>query len=246
MKTDSIMKTNYNVLIVTFVINIFMALSLNSFTSPETYLSAMFLYFLAGFATFIDKITFYQHIGYKLEKRVSQLCLYICAFAVCICIANSLQYIEIVFNSDKGIYKVIMQGGKNAFFTFNSINITPFIFVFAFIIPISYFILCIISYLREKDVTKDLIFDILKNYKLKFILLLTISIISGYIGVSICHLKYKYSSQEYGQPQYLKYFILFFSLFISISYVLLFRHYIKQISESKNSNEINSDSTIKD
>lgn len=63
------MKTNYKVLLLTFVINIFMALSLNSFTSPTIYLPMMFLYFLSGLATFLDKIAFYKSVSQEFEKE---------------------------------------------------------------------------------------------------------------------------------------------------------------------------------
>lgn len=245
MKTDSDMKTNYKVLFITFIISIFMALSLNSFSSSELYLPAMFLYFLSGLATFVDKIAFYQYLGYKTEERVSWLCFCTCALVVCLCIANSLNFIEITFKCDEGIYKVLIQGVQNSFFTFNSINITTYIFLFASIIPSFYLILCIISYLREHGITWNLILDILKNHKSVFTIYLVISILLGFVGMFVCYLKYIYSPHEYGRPQYHKYFLLFSTLFAVFSYIILFSYYRKQISVSNNSGEINPDSTIK-
>lgn len=245
MKPDTHMKTNYSALIATIIISIFMALSLNSFSSSKLYLSAMFLYFLSGLATFIDKIIFYKYLGYKTEKHVSWICLCICSIIICLYIADSLNYIEIVFKCDDGIYKVLMQGVQKSFFTFNSINITPFIFIFAFTIPIFYLIIFIISCLRDKNITGEFIFATLKNNKLYFIIYLLFSIISGIVGIWICRLKYMHSSHEYGYPQYYKYFLLFFTLSISISYILLFCHYKKKSLKSNNNTEINPDSAEK-
>lgn len=159
------MKTNYKVLLLTFVINIFIALSLNSFTSPTLYLPMMFLYFLSGLAAFLDKIAFYKSVSQEFEKRISYIGFFVCFIVVCFYIAHSLRFIEINFQCDNGTYKVLMQGIQNSFFTFNSINITPIIFSFVFILPFAYLALCLVSYLREQGFTLNKVKSILLNHK---------------------------------------------------------------------------------
>ena len=60
-------KTNYVILLLTFIINLFMAFSLNSFSTTELYLPMMFLYFLSGLGAFIDKISCYSDPCYKAD-----------------------------------------------------------------------------------------------------------------------------------------------------------------------------------
>ena len=67
------MKTNYKILMITFFINLLMALFLNSFSTSSIYLPMIFLYFLSGLASFLDKISFYKSIGLKLEERISTI-----------------------------------------------------------------------------------------------------------------------------------------------------------------------------
>lgn len=216
------MKTNYEVLLLTFIINIFMALSLNSFTSPTLYLPMMFLYFLSGLAAFIDKIEFYKSAGQKFEKRISYISFLICLLGACLYIAYSLGFIEINFQCDNGTYKVLMQGVPNSFFTFNSINITPIIFSFVFILPFAYLALCLVSYLREQGFTMKKVKDILLNHKKTSFLPLLLSVFMGVSGVIFCHVKYHLGNHQYGLPQYQKYFIALFILSFCFSYLLYF------------------------
>lgn len=219
------MKTNYIIMILTFFINLFMALSLNSFSSSTLYLPMMFLYFLSGLAAFIDKIAYYKNSGQKLEEKISWICFSVCFLVVCFYIANSLGFIEIIFQCNYGTYNVLMQGIQNSFFTFNSVNITPFIFLFAFMLPFAYPVLCLISYLREQGLTMEQVLYIHKNNKLKLFGLLILSVIIGSIGMGICHLKYCKSDCKYGSPQYSKYFCALFILSLCILCVRFFlRH----------------------
>ena len=219
------MRTNYTVLILSFVINIFMALSLNSFTSPTLYLPMMFLYFLSGLAAFLDKISFYKSTKQKPEEWISWFCFLICFLCVCLYTANSLGFIEIAFQCNCGTYNVLIQGVPNSFFTFNSINVTHAIFIFAFILPFAYLALCLVSYLRERGLTIDKVIYICKNQKLRLIGVITLSVFAGFLGILVCYLKYCNSASDYGSPQYCKYFIIVFILVLLILGIRFFlRH----------------------
>lgn len=219
------MKANNKVLIITFIINLFMALSLNSFSTSTLYLPMVFLYFLSGLAAFMDKISFYKDAKFKIEEKISWLCFCVCFLVVCFYIANSLGFIEVNFQCNNGTYKVLMQGIQNSFFTFNSINITPFIFIFAFMMPFAYLVLCIISYLREQGLTMQIILNISSNNKKALLKPLTLPILLGIVGMVICHFKYISTSHSYGRPQYHKYFLLAFMPCLCISYALYFLHH---------------------
>lgn len=218
------MKTNYKILSLTFVINLFMALSLNSFSSSSLYLPMMFLYFLSGLAAFIDKVAFYKFACLKSEEYISWICFFVCFLVVCLYIANSLGFIEITFHYNCEIYKVLMQGVPNSFFTFNSIDITSFIFVSAFLVPFSYLALCIIPFLREHGFTKKVIIDISCNHKKNLLFHIFMSFLIGITGIIICHLKYISCTHIYGQPQYVKYF----SFFSVISFCFLYLSFLKR------------------
>ncbi len=219
------MKTNYKILVLTFVINIFMALSLNSFNSPALYLPMMFLYFLSGLASFIDKIAFYIGTAQKTEERISWIGFYICFLGVCLYIANSLGFIEIIFQCNCGTYKVLIQGIQNSFFTFNSINITPVIFSFAFMLPFMYLALCLVSYLREQGLTMGKVISISKHHKIKLVKLLGLSFVLGVIGCVFCYFKYINTPHNHGTPQYHKYFLVAFGLCFVISHIHFYLHH---------------------
>lgn len=223
------MKTNYKVLFLTFIINIFMALSLNSFTSPTLYLPMMFLYFLSGLAAFLDKISFYKGTEQKSEECISWFCFSICFLGVCLYTANSLGFIEINFQQNSGTYKVLVQGVQNSFFTFNSINVTPIIFGFAFILPFAYLALCLVSYLREQGLTTDKVIHICKNNILRFIGVIALSVLAGFAGTLACYLKYCNSASNYGSPQYYKYFVI---AFIVGSFILVVRFFLRHKNDN--------------
>lgn len=58
------MHTNYKIQFFTFIINILMALSLNSFSSSSVFLPALFLYFISNLASFLDKAWYYNENGF--------------------------------------------------------------------------------------------------------------------------------------------------------------------------------------
>lgn len=204
------MKTNYKTLMITFAINLLMALSLNSFSTSSLYLPMIFLYFLSGLASFLDKITFYKSIGLKLEEIISTICFCVCFLIAFLYIANSLGFIGINFQCCDGTYRVLLLGIPNSFFTFNSIDITLFIFVAAFMVPCTYLVLCIIPYLREHGFTKNIIIDMSRQHIKSLIVRFFVSLLIGIIGIKICHYKYVKKSSLYGQPQSAKYFWAFF------------------------------------
>lgn len=218
-------KANYRILMFTFIINLFMALSLNSFSSSALYLPMMFLYFLSGLAAFVDKISFYNTENLYLELQISWVGFLICLIHVCIYLAYSLGFIEINFQYNGKTYCVLMQGMQNAFFTFNSINITHFIFVSAYIIPFAYPAFCIIPYLRKQGFTTKKVVDLFLSHKIALFALIIISTATGFIGIAICRYKAYKTQAKYGEPQYGKYFIVFLLIGLFGSGLFLLHHY---------------------
>ena len=222
------MKTRYSILIMTFVINVFMALSLNSFSSSDSYLPIMFLYFLSGLATFADKIFYYEDAGLYFEKKISIICFVVCSLIVCLYTAYSLGFVEINFQHNGRTYRILMQGIQDAFFTFNSIDITDFLTLAVAFIPFAFFILCVIPYLREQGYTKDSIKKASCKHKKIVILLIITSILIGFLGIIYCHFKYTNCCSIYGQPQYRKYFISLTCSSLFIMYMFFLHHYKKE------------------
>lgn len=234
------MKTNYKTLIITSIINLLMALSLNSFSTSSIYLPMIFLYFLSGLASFLDKISFYKSIGLKLEERISTVCFCTCFSIAFLYITKSLRFIDIKFQCCEGTYRILMQGIPDSFFTFNSIDITLVIFISAFMVPCTYLILCIIPYLREHGLTKQIILDISRNHIKTLVIMFGFSLPAGLMGTLFCHFKYYKKPRLYGQPQYEKYFWVFFIGYLIISYIaFIMRHrndqqpYYENTSKSK-------------
>lgn len=210
------MKTNYSLLIFNFVISIFMLLSLNSFSTSTMYLPALFLYFSSSIATFIDKYIYYRDLDFFTEKQFSLFCLIVSVAMICTYLSDSLGFVKITFQNVCGTYHMLIQGVPNSFFTFNSINITyPTLFASA-LLPISYLFFCISAHLREKGFTKDKIKSIVCKNKLKTFLVFIASIVSGLIGMQHCYYKFQHKYEGFGEPQYPKYFIAFWLLFILI------------------------------
>lgn len=220
-------KTNLGTQLLTCIINIFMAVSLNSFVSEELYLPMMFLYFLSGLGSSIEKISSCNCEKLKLEKSISLIVGFFCLINVCIYLMNSLGFIVIDFQYDAKTYYILLHGIPNAFFTFNSIDITPFLMISIFIVPSAYFVFLIISVLRDKNLNKKEILTILYSQKI-IIKALFCSIASGTLGFFICYLKFRYKNPKYGTPQYIKYFILFFLLGACLSTFLNLLHYYKK------------------
>lgn len=216
------MKTNYKILFFTFIMNIFMALSLNSFVSSTVFLPALFLYFISNLAAFLDKAYYYNTNGYRCEKIISFSTFLVCLFPVCIYIAHTLNLIEIVFCLENQTYKILMQGVQSAFFTFNSIDITIITTLCVLLVPFSSFLLCIIPFLSSHGYTKSCILKILMENKKICIYNIIISVLMGPFGLLFCFIKSKLCSYGIGNPQYLKYFISFpFFSFISLFFILI-------------------------
>lgn len=222
------MKTNYKVLFCTFIINIFMALSLNSFSSSSMYRPVLFLYFLSNLAAFLDKITFYQDMKMQFEKYISITCFSLCILNICLYLAHSLDFIEIKFQPKCLTYRILIQGIQNCFFTFNSIDITWFIFISVFTIPFSYLFICIVSFLRECGYTKYWILKITREHKKELALFLVPSVLFGLGGIALCRARYLMTYAGYGNPQYCKYFMLLF-IFSFIGLYILFLRYNKKL-----------------
>lgn len=216
------MKANYSILLLNFIISVFMFLSLNSFSDSTAYLPVLFLYFSSNIATFIDKYIYYKEIDLFLEKFISLICSLLCIAMVCIYISDSLGFTRITFHNVSGIYRMLIQGVPNSFFTFNSIDITLPTFFIAASIPLTYLFYCASSYLREIGLTRTKVIRIFTNNKKKTLFLIFLSLILGQFGVCLCHYKYQISYEGFGEPQYLKYLLAFslIPLFMSL-YILL-------------------------
>lgn len=230
------MKINYYVTAITFVINLFMAFSLNSFTSSFYYLPALFLYFLSNLAAFLEKIFYYRERSLSCEQKISFFCFVLSSAGTCLCIANTISCIEINFHQNQDIYRILIQGRNNSFFTFNSLDITFIIFFIIFAMPVSYSLLWIIPYFRDHGYTKELIHKITFEHKKILSILILVSLLVGLIGVALCHYKYIKYFAGFGSPQYLKYFITFWVIALSCSYTLFLRYYKKKLINQSQSN----------
>lgn len=221
-------KTNYVILLLTFIINLFMAFSLNSFSTTELYLPMMFLYFLSGLGAFIDKISCYSDPCYKAEKIISWFGLIICLINVCLYLMYSLHFIEMSFQYNGTNYHVLLQGVPNAFFTFTSVNITPFMIISVLTIPFSYPLFGIILYLRNRQISPKKIRNIYFTHKEALPVLILFSIIFGTLGDGFCFLKSYLKQNPFGTPQYKIYFISFFILGFFIFGIYQLKHYTKE------------------
>lgn len=215
------MKANYKIQMFTVIVNFFMALSLNNFISPDVFLSALFLYFISNLAAFWDKAWYYTYNGSSSEKRISYIGFGCCLFAVCVYLANALNFIDIVFFPNSPTYEILAQGIPNSFFTFSSINIKWAVTALVISIPLISLLLCIIPFLISHGYTKPILIDILKRNKKCCVFNIVISMIFGVMGIVFCNLKSAFHADELGSPQYLKYFFLCFTAVFCISFFLL-------------------------
>lgn len=220
---------NYIMLIFVAIINIFMALSLNSFSSSESFLPALFLYFVSNLATFLEKVNTYEQIASRPERFISFCGLIISLLIVCCYLANVLHFIDINFQKPCDTYKILVLGKPDTFFTFPSIDVTYFVFICIASIPFFSILLALIPFLRNKGYTYEIIKNIL-TYNLKTCLLnLIISICSGFLGLLYCHLKACYADNTWGHPQYIKYYLVAFALALFVSFfILIYRKRPKQ------------------
>lgn len=219
-------KVNHVILLLTFIINLFMALSLNSFSTTELYLPMMFLYFLSGLGAFIDKISHYSY--HKAEKIISWFGLIICLINVCMYLMYSLHFIEISFQYNGTNYHVLLEGVPNAFFTFTSINITPFMIISVLTIPFVYPLYGLISYLRERNISLNKVKEIYFTHKEALPILILTSIGFGFLGDGFCFFKSYLTQDPFGTPQYRNYFVLSFLFGFFIFGIYQLRHYTKR------------------
>lgn len=219
------MKTNYGLLLFSFIISVFSLLSLNGFSTSTMYLPALFLYFLSNIAAFIDKFVYYRDLELRAEQWVSLTGFLASIGMICIYISDSLGFAKITFHNVCGTYRMLIQGVPNSFFTFNSVDITYITLIAATCIPIAYLFFCIAAYLREKGFTKDKMKSIICKNKIKTLLISFASIAFGLIGMQYCYYKYQSKYEGFGEPQYLKYFLVFWILFVFIFSFLFFTLY---------------------
>lgn len=215
------MHTNYKIQFFTFIINIFMALSLNSFSSLSVFLPALFLYFISNLASFLDKAWYYNENGFRCEKIISFIGFIICLIFACFYVAHTLNFIEIVFCMSNNNYKILMQGISNSFFTFHSVDITLVITIFVLFMPVASLLLCIIPFLSCHGYTKTNLFNILKENKRIVRINIFFSIVIGLIGILICFIKSSIFSNGFGTPQYHRYFFALGTAALIISFSLL-------------------------
>ncbi len=221
MKNEANTSQNYIMLFFVAIINIFMALSLNSFSSSESFLPALFLYFISSLATFLEKVNTYEQIASRTERIISICGFTVSLFFVCGYLANALHFIDINFQKPCNTYKILIQGRPDTFFTFSSIDITYFVFACVASIPFLSILLALIPYLRNKGYTKEIISNILvRNIKICIINII-ISICFGFLGVVYCHLKSLRLSSAYGTPQYTTYFFCAFFIALTVSFAIL-------------------------
>lgn len=218
------MKTHYWVLWLACIINFIMALSLNSFSNSAIYLPALFLYFLSNLSTFIERFVSYRDSNLLMEQGVSFVCCILSGVMVFLYVANSLNFWDIQFKEDCGIYHILIQGVAHSFFTFNSMDITMEIFVAAFIMPAAYVALCVAPYLRNRGYTIKIIRNILVEKIWNVVTLIGISVGIGILSRVVCDYKYKKEYEGYGTPQYSKYFIVFFVVSLFVGLILLIRY----------------------
>ena len=215
------MKTNYKIQLFTFIVNVFMALSLNNFISSDVFLSALFLYSISNLAAFWDKAWYYTYTKSLYEKRISYIGFGCCLLAVCFYLADALSFIDIVFFPTLSTYEILVQGIPNSFFTFSSINIKWAITAFVISIPLLSLLLCIIPFLISHGYTKKILIGILRKNKKCCAFNIVLSMLFGCLGIIFCHIKSTFHTAGLGNPPYEKYFILCFTTVFIISFLLL-------------------------
>lgn len=231
------MKTHYEVLLISAVINFIMACSLNSFTDSTLYMPVLFLYFLSNLATFIDKYVVYKDMKQNEEQYVSLICIILSAIMIFLYISDSLDFLEIYFKKECGKYHMFMQGVPNSFYTFNSIDITAFVFIIAVIMPAAYILLCVASLLREYGYTVEILKNIFIKKLRTIVLLCFVSGVLGMVGCMYCYYRYQRKFEGFGTPQYAKYFAFAFILSLSVEMFFLIKRN-KNIIEQKGMEDI--------
>ncbi len=226
------MKTHYGVLLISAVINFIMACSLNSFSDSTLYMPVLFLYFLSNLATFIDKYVTYKDMKQNEEQCVSLICIILSAIMIFLYISDSLNFLEIYFKEEFGKFHMLMQGVPNSFYTFNSVDITAFVFIIAVVMPAAYVLLCVASWLRELGYTIEILKNILIKKVWTILNLCGVSVLLGITGCVYCHYKYQRECEGFGKPQYVRYFVAIFVISLIIEMIILIKRN-KDILEEK-------------
>lgn len=226
------MKTNYGVLWLNLIISIIMAFSLNNFTELDLYLPVFFLYFASNIAAFFDKYVTYKEMKQVWEECISVGCIVLSAVMVLLYLFHTLNYLEIYFEIIHNEYRMQVRAVPNSFYTFNSKDITMYVFITAIFIPVSYAVLLIAAYLREEGYTLDILKNIVMKKKRSVICCVLTSGVLGGLGVCFCLNKYKRKCEGYGSPQWIKYFVIIFIISILFEFFILMKRN-KDIFEQK-------------
>ena len=215
------LKTNYKIMFFTFIISMFMAMSLNNFVSSGVFLPALFLYFISNLAVFLEKAYTYNFIASRYEKIISYICCCVCIMVSCLYLSHALQLIEIAFFKERDRYRILLQSVPDTFFPFGSIDITFVIFFCIWFIPVASCLLFVIPLLSSHGYTrKNICTIIVQNFRL-VLLNFIISLIMGLFGIICCRVKVKHMLSTLGYPQYAKYFWLMFATTLIISFGIL-------------------------
>lgn len=211
------------------IINFFMAMSLNSFLSTDSFMPALFLYFISNLATFLEKIYVYDKAEARYERAISYICFSICLFLVCGYLTYALHFMNLNFQKNNEVYRILIQGIPDSFFTFSSIDVTGIVLICVWVMPAASFLLVLIPWLRDKGFSGKIIWSIVKQNKGKCISILIGSFLLGFTGVLFCYLKSYYAKDTLGSPQYLKYYLFttLFSMILLFS-ILLFSNRMKK------------------
>ena len=206
--------------LVLFLIQLYMAFSLNSFVSLDVFLPALFLYFISNLGAFIEKICSCSYKTHRAERCLSYGGVIICSVIVYGYIAESLHFIKFRY-SNTGDYKIIVENIENTFLTFPSFNITPLLIVFVGIITAIHFLFFLIPHLRNLGYTLDLFIFTFKHRPLGTLICGIITLASSFWASYYCHHKSEVANSSYGSPQYWKYILLASVTTFCISFLIL-------------------------
>lgn len=229
-------------LLLEFIVNVVVAMSLNTFTSIDAYKAALFLYFLPHFINHYAKYKNYKAIDHKTESCVSLLCSVVCGFFIFAYMSDSLKHINIDFQKSYLTYEMLISGITDSFLSFESFNTSDYLIVSVISVPICSLILFLIPRIRNKGYNREMIISIIKKYKLCRRICLVISILVGVAGIAFCHFKSIWLKSYYGSPQYYKYFLLFTALGLLITFCIMIKSkkntYLSLLSPSSETNSI--------
>lgn len=232
------MKTHYGVLWFNLIVSIIMAYSLNNFTELNLYLPVFFLYFSSNLAVFFEKYVSYRDMKYTWEQYFSCICIFLSGLMVLLYLFHTLNYLEIYFENVNNKYRMQIRSVPDSFYTFNSKDITNWVFAIALlVIPLTYVFLLIAAYLREEGYTLEILKNILKQKIRSVIVCFVISGSLGGLSAGYCLKKYEREYEGYGSPQWIKYLVCVFVLSFVIQLFFLVKRN-KNIFEQSGTEEI--------